>query len=141
MTHLSRRVFFTQQQFSHKRTESFDFCKSAVTSAPPSQHFDPLRAKTPATGIKSNCNVMPNPGMSPVLRKNIVMASQFRSNFNFRTVKFAGRKLNSISTFFFASCSSEPTAALSHQDQPVVLECRSRAVHNTNRLYSGQQTT
>lgn len=73
-----------QQQFpTHKRTESFDFCKAAITSAPPSQSVDQHRAKTmTATGIKSNCNVMPNPGMSPVLRKNIVMASQFRSKFN-----------------------------------------------------------
>jgi hypothetical protein len=73
-----------QQQFSHKRAESFDFCKSTATSTPKSQLID--RAKTPtATGIKSN---PVNPGMSPVLRKNIVMASQFRSNFNFRSPNF-----------------------------------------------------
>ncbi|CRK86932.1 CLUMA_CG000753, isoform A [Clunio marinus] len=69
-----------EQQFSHKRTESFDFCKSAITSTPQGQVIDSLRVKTTtATGIKSNCNAMPNPGMSPVLRKNIVMASQFRT--------------------------------------------------------------
>lgn len=75
-----------QQQFSHKRAESFDFCKSSTKAAPQGQSVDAHRAKTvAATGIKSNCNVLPNPaGMSPVLRKNIVMASQFRSKFNFR---------------------------------------------------------
>jgi hypothetical protein len=78
-----------QQQFSHKRAESFDFCKSPMTSTPKSQ----LIGTKTATGIKSNCNVLPNPGMSPVLRKNIVMASQFRSKFNFLAFCFS-RKFN-----------------------------------------------
>ena len=81
---LNFSVLILQQQFSHKRTESFDFCRNARASVPQSQPIDSIRSKTmTATGIKSNCNVMPNPGMSPELRKNIVMASQFRSKFNF----------------------------------------------------------
>lgn len=50
---------------------------------------------TAATGIKSNCNVMPNPGMSPVLRKNIVMASQFRSEWKF----FLRRRIFNLNSF------------------------------------------
>lgn len=102
-----------QQQFSHKRAESFDFCKTAVTSTPKSQLIDPLRAKTAAasaaTGIKSNCNVLPNPGMSPVLRKNIVMASQFRSKFNFLLLIFNFQ-------FNLIPFSAQSEATLPHSD-------------------------
>jgi hypothetical protein len=53
-------------------------------NAPQGQLIDVLKGKSPSTtastGINGNCNAMPSPGMSPVLRKNILMASpQFRS--------------------------------------------------------------
>jgi hypothetical protein len=53
-------------------------------NAPQGQLIDVLKGKSPSTnastGIKGNCNAIASPGMSPVLRKNILMASpQFRS--------------------------------------------------------------
>lgn len=81
-------IMLVQQQFSHKRTESFDCTRSISTmNAPQGQLIDVLKGKSPSTatttGIKANknnCNAMSSPGMSPVMRKNILMASpQFRS--------------------------------------------------------------
>lgn len=112
-----------QQQFFHKRAESFDFCKNTVASTPKSQLIDPLRAKTAmATGIKSNCNVLQSPGMSPVLRKNVVMASQFRSKFNFLLLILPGKLISN----FFLPYSAESKAALPHPNQPVVFKRRPR---------------
>jgi len=69
-----------QQQFcSHKRTESFDFSK-CVASGGNAASIEPPRARTPTPALATGIKQVANPaGMSPVLRKNIVMASQFRS--------------------------------------------------------------
>ncbi|KAL7016537.1 hypothetical protein ACKWTF_010049 [Chironomus riparius] len=64
---------------THKRTESFDCSKTAANVIPLSQHY---QCSSSSTSIKSGNNIMPpcvSPGMSPVLRKNVIMATQFRT--------------------------------------------------------------
>lgn len=109
LTHLSfANNHHRQTQFchhTHKRTESFDFAKNMTVNASiDSQHHRTLSS----TSIKSG-NIVPSqqqppcsPGMSPVLRKNIIIATQqqFRSESRFNKKKFSCRP-QSMSWFFY----------------------------------------